>query len=103
MHIGLLLAAMNVDPAVEDEFNTWYDTEHLPQLAAVPGVLTARRFKAAGVGIEKTYVALYHMTSVAVSHSAAWQTAANTPWTEKMRPRFRDPLILRCVRYVRKG
>jgi hypothetical protein len=35
---GLLVASMNVDPAAEHEFNEWYNTEHLPQLAAVPGV-----------------------------------------------------------------
>ncbi len=99
---GLLVATMNVDPAAEAEFNTWYDTEHLPQLGAVPGVLSARRYQARGTGIEKSYLALYHMTSVAVSRSAAWQSAANTPWTERMRPHFRDPLVLRCVAYSRK-
>jgi len=100
---ALLAVAMNVDPEVEAEYNAWYNTEHLPQLAAVPGVLTARRFLAAGPEIEKKYLALYHLTSPAVSRSEAWQKAANTPWTEKMRPRFRDPLILRCTKYVRKG
>jgi hypothetical protein len=100
---GLLVASMNVDPAAEAEFNEWYNTEHLPQLGAVPGVLTARRFQAAGAGVEKKYLALYHLASVAVSRSEAWQKAANTPWTEKMRPHFRDPLVLRCVKYVRKA
>src|SRR3954454_20399707 len=38
---GLLVAAMNVDAAAEPEFNEWYNAEHLPQLAAVPGVLCA--------------------------------------------------------------
>ncbi len=94
---------MNVDPAAEAEFNEWYNTEHLPQLAAVPGVLTARRFQAAGPDIEKKYLALYHLTSPDVSRSDAWAKAANTPWTERMRPHFRDPLVLRCQKYVRKG
>ena len=100
---GLLAASMNVDPAAEAEFNEWYNKEHLPQLAAVPGVLTARRYQAAGPDVEKKYMALYHMTSPAVSRSDAWAKAANTPWTEKMRPLFSDPLVLRCVKYVRKG
>jgi hypothetical protein len=100
---ALLVASMNVDPAAEAEFNEWYNMEHLPQLAAVPGVLTARRFRAAGAGVEKKYLALYHLTSPDVSRSDAWAKAANTPWTEKMRPHFRDPLVLRCKKYVRKG
>jgi hypothetical protein len=100
---GLLVASMNVDPAAEAEFNEWYNTEHLPQLAAVPGVLTARRFQAAGAGVENKYLALYHLTSVDVSRSDAWSKAANTPWSEKMRPHFRDLLVQRCKKYVRKG
>src|ERR1700755_70000 len=44
---GLLVNAMNVDPAHEDEFNEWYDNEHIPSLAAVPGTLCARRFRGA--------------------------------------------------------
>jgi hypothetical protein len=94
---------MNVDPAAEAEFNEWYDKEHLPQLASVPGVLCARRFRAAGQDIERKYLALYHLKDVGVSRSDAWQKAANTPWTEKMRPHFRQPLVARCNRYQRAG
>ena len=36
---ALLLIAMNVAPEHEDEFNEWYNNEHLPALGAVPGVL----------------------------------------------------------------
>jgi hypothetical protein len=32
-------------PELEAEFNEWYDKEHIPALAAVPGVLCARRFR----------------------------------------------------------
>ena len=100
---GILVASMNVDPAAEAEFNEWYNKEHLPQLGSVPGVLSARRFQAAGPDMEKKYLALYHMTSIAVSRSDAWAKAANTPWSEKMRPHFRDALVLRCNKYLRKG
>ncbi len=54
---ALLAATMNVDPAAEHEFNEWYNTEHLPQLAAVPGVLCARRFRVADSASERKYVA----------------------------------------------
>ena len=98
---GLLVASMNVDPAAEPEFNEWYNAEHLPQLAAVPGVLAARRFCTQEANPERKYLALYHMTGPEVSRSNAWSKAANTPWTERMRPHFRDLLVLRCKRYVR--
>jgi len=98
---GLLVASMNVDPAAESEFNEWYNDEHLPQLGAVPGVLAARRFRAGEADVERKYLALYHMTGPDVASSEAWQKAGNTPWTARMRPHFRDLLVLRCKRYVR--
>jgi hypothetical protein len=98
---ALLLASMNVDSAAEEEFNRWYNTEHLPQLAAVPGVLTARRYRAMDAAPERRYVALYHLTDAAVSRSAAWDKAAYTPWTERIGPHFRDLLVLRMKRYQR--
>jgi hypothetical protein len=99
---ALLVASMNVDPAAEAEFNEWYNAEHLPQLAAVPGVLGARRYRATDTGSERRYLALYHLRDTAVSGSDAWSKAANTPWSERMRPHFRDLLVIRANRYQRK-
>ena len=99
---GLLVASMNVDPAAEPEFNEWYNAEHLPQLASVPGVLCARRYQSSEADRERKYLALYHMTGSAVSRSDAWTKAADTEWTRRMRPHFRDLLVLRCNRYQRK-
>jgi hypothetical protein len=98
---GLLVATMNVDPAAEAEFNDWYNAEHLPQLAAVPGVLCARRYRSPEARPERKYLALYHLASPDVSRSAAWQQAADTEWTRRMRPHFRDLLIVRCKHYRR--
>ena len=98
---GLLVNAMNVDPAAEAEFNEWYDTEHVPMLAAVPGVLCARRFRATAA--DRRYVALYHLASPDVQQMAAWREAADTEWTRRMRPHFRDHLRLVCARYTRSG
>ena len=96
---ALLAVSMNVDPAAEHEFNEWYNAEHLPALAKVPGVLAARRYQ--GSAAERKYLALYSLTSTDVARSDAWRKAAGTPWTERMRPHFRDFLRLSCKRYVR--
>lgn len=32
-------------PGREAEFEAWYDTQHLPDLLRVPGVVSARRFR----------------------------------------------------------
>ena len=46
-HIGgtILVVMMEVDPAHEEEFNRWYDEEHLPERLEIPGYVSARRFK----------------------------------------------------------
>ncbi|MWA03545.1 hypothetical protein F8568_024810 [Actinomadura sp. LD22] len=36
------------DPAREDEYNEWYSGTHMPQVRAVPGFVSARRFKLQG-------------------------------------------------------
>ncbi|HEX3575082.1 MAG TPA: DUF4286 family protein [Rhodopila sp.] len=100
---ALLVASMNVEPAAEAEFTEWYNTEHLPQLRAVPGVISARRYRATDSASERRYLAIYHLRDQAVSQSNAWSAAANTPWTERMRPHFRDFLRLRMHRYQRQA
>ncbi|HUN41353.1 MAG TPA: hypothetical protein VMU81_13765 [Acetobacteraceae bacterium] len=98
---GLLVNAMNVDPEHEAEFNEWYDHEHIPALSAVPGTLCARRFRDSK-GTHR-YLALYHLASPDVPTTPAWQKAANSPWTDRLRPHFRNHLriVSRC--YVRGG
>jgi hypothetical protein len=96
---GLLVNAMNVDPAHEAEFNEWYDHEHIPALAKVPGTLCARRYR--DLKGTHRYLALYHLASPDVASSQAWKDAAGTPWTARLRPHFRDHLRILTGRYVR--
>ena len=98
---ALLLNAMNAAPEHEADFNRWYDEEHIPALAAVPGVLCARRFRAASTTLQK-YVALYHMESPEVCSTQAWTKAVDTPWTQKIRPHMRDRLRIVCKAYRRE-
>jgi hypothetical protein len=94
-----LLIAMNVAPEHEAEFNEWYNTEHIPALGGVKGTLSARRYR--GTGATQRYAALYHLASSEVPYSSEWKAAANTKWTERMRPHFRDHLRFECQRYTR--
>jgi hypothetical protein len=99
---ALLLNAMNVDSAHEADFNAWYDQEHIPQLAAVPGCLLARRFRATDKGSHK-YLAIYHLTGIEVQESAAWKKAVDTPWSARIRPHYKDRVRLFGRRYVRQA
>jgi hypothetical protein len=100
---ALLVASMTPEPGAEAEFNRWYDEEHLPNLQSVPGVLSGRRYRATDGESERGYLALYHLRDAAVSRSDAWAKAANTEWSARIRPHFRDLLVLRMNRYQRKA
>ncbi len=100
---GLLMAAITPAPGTEAEFTAWYNEEHLPQLAAVPGVLAARRFEAGDRASERRFVALYHLRDAGVSRSEAWAAAAYTKWTERMRPHLLDMMVLRMKRFQGKA
>ena len=44
-----------IDPKYEEEFNAWYNTEHLPELLALPGFLDAARYvAAASIGFDRS-------------------------------------------------
>lgn len=80
---ALLCNFMNISPEHEEEFNAWYDTEHIPRLSTVPGVLSARRYRA--VAETPAYLAIYHVAQRSTLESAAWKSAARTPWNERIR------------------
>jgi hypothetical protein len=75
------------DPADEDDFNAWMDTEHVPALGAVPGVLSARRFRA--ISGWPPYFAVYHLTGQDVLGSDAWKAAGATEWAARVRETMR--------------
>jgi len=41
----LQLVFSNPRPGRDDEFNEWYDTVHVPDLLAIPGVVSAQRYR----------------------------------------------------------
>lgn len=97
---GLLVNAMSSAPEGEADFNRWYNEEHIPALAAVPGTLCARRFRATRTS-KPMYLALYHLESPDVVTSAAWAKAVDTPWTRRVRPFMTDRIRLVCRPYRR--
>jgi hypothetical protein len=80
---ALFVVAMDIAESVEDEFNDWYDTEHVPLLTAVPGVICARRFRT--LRGAPRYAAIYHLADPHAYASAPWCQADQTPWIKRMR------------------
>ncbi len=44
----MLIVTAEVDPAVEKDWNHWYNTVHLPDALKCPGVLHGKRYVSAG-------------------------------------------------------
>jgi hypothetical protein len=72
----------------EADFNAWYDDEHLPALAAVPGVVRAARWLDA-VGSPR-YIACYDLAWREAFGSPPWLVARGTVWSDRIRPGFRN-------------
>jgi hypothetical protein len=85
----LLMVCLETDDANDPELNRWYDEEHLAALQSVDGCYSARRYRGTDIatGFPKN-LAIYELDSPDVRTSAAWKTAADTPWTLKMRTLF---------------
>lgn len=80
---GLMLALMEPTPEHEEEFNDWYDSEHLPERAACPGFLTATRL----VCVEgwPRYGALYDLEDIDVLHQPDYLSfAGRRPWSARV-------------------
>jgi antibiotic biosynthesis monooxygenase (ABM) superfamily enzyme len=88
----VLTVRLNIPAEKEEEFNQWYNIDHLPALVGVPGVSGARRYQA--VEGDAKYLAVYEMNAADIPKSAAWDKARNTDWTQRMRPHLKDPRVV---------
>lgn len=55
------MVVVDVDPEVEDEFNRWYDTTHMPETLGCPGFVRGWRFRAEHDGEHQRYAAVYEV------------------------------------------
>ena len=92
---GMLITSMDVDAADEQEFNTWYDREHLSERVGIEGFLEARRWLAAKAS-PKYFCTYSTDTFEALSSPAYKQALANqTDWSKKNISRFKN--MIRAV------
>src|SRR5471030_702108 len=96
-NMGLLLTLTEPPPAMEEEFNAWYDTEHMAERLAIPGFISAHRWvnPAAAAGTGK-YLATYELESVGVLNTPGYLAHIGdkfTPWSKRC--------LARCVLFRR--
>jgi hypothetical protein len=88
----------DVTSDAEADFNAWYETEHMPGLAAVPGTVRAMRFVRDGAG--PRHHACYDLATQETFGSPPWLAVRGTDWSSRVRPQFRNTLrtmFRRCV------
>ena len=103
----VLHVTMEMEPDWEEEINRWYDEEHLPEIMAVPGFVSARRFLRVGgppVAKPSKYLCIYEIANGNVVLDRAylqfhtgWKGAAalGTTWTKRVSKHYRSHRSLR--------
>jgi len=82
---GLLLATMEPPPAIEEEFQDWYDTEHFPERQGVEGFETAGRFVC--VDGWPRYLAAYDLAHLDILQGPGYAAVAGarySAWTHRI-------------------
>ena len=83
---ALLLIMLDVPAQEEEEFNRWYNEEHIDERLSVPGFLSVARYEAVKGGPK--HLAVYELESPAVLQSAAYKKVSANPteWTRRSGP-----------------
>lgn len=69
----------------EDEFNDWYDQDHVPTLLKHPDWLACRRYRITeGVPGSWTHLALHYLADKHALDSEVRNEARNSPWRQKL-------------------
>jgi hypothetical protein len=87
---GFLIVHAQPSPIFEEEFNAWYDTEHVPERLAVPGFETALRYVCTSGS--RGYLAVYDTVDAGVFDTEEYLRVSfdrSSPWTKRVTSRAR--------------
>jgi hypothetical protein len=85
MNRGLLLTMTEPPPRMEEEFNAWYDDEHLAERLAVTGFRSAKRWVADVPPGGGKYLATYELDSAGVLFTPEYLARLGnpSPWSRR--------------------
>ena len=94
---GMLAVWCDVPSTLDEEFNKWYNEEHIFERLSVPGVLSAARYESVVSGPK--HLAVYELESIDVLQSPEYLELKANPseWSRKMSP---DVIATRYIRNV---
>ena len=81
---GLFMVWCDVPADMEEDFNRWYNEEHLNEVLAIPGVLNAARYVA--VSGSPKYLACYELTNPELRDTPEYQEHLIQPteWSKRV-------------------
>ena len=81
---GLSLVFADVTPDIEDEYNRWYNEEHMPERVGVKGILSVARYEAIRGGPK--YIAAMELETADVVSQPHFQELVknSSEWTKKV-------------------
>ncbi|MBP0599219.1 hypothetical protein J8I26_13950 [Herbaspirillum sp. LeCh32-8] len=94
---GILFVWTDVDPAHEQDFNQWYDREHVQERVALPGFVSGVRYRSEHG--PRRYLGLYRTTSLDAFKTPAYFQAFRhqTPWSVANLARMHNPMRRVCT------
>ena len=80
------IVEMDPEAGWEEELFAWYDEEHMPGLAAVPGCIHAVRLLNLDHG--PLNLACYDLTAKEIMGCPPWLAVRHSKWSDRVRPHF---------------
>ena len=81
---ALMMVMADIPADKEEDFNWWYNEEHLKELMSIPGVLNAARYEAIRSGPK--HLACYELESPAVIETDGFKNRPRTEWGARVSP-----------------
>lgn len=106
---GALVIWTDIAADAEDDFNGWYDHQHLDERVNVPGFLNGRRYQAIDAQpfdlAPAKFLAWYEVQSPDVLGSAVYgeRQANPTEWTSRIMPQFLNVTRVTSARIAKSG
>ncbi len=94
---AMLFVATDIASADEDDFNRWYDQEHVEERVRIDGFLSGSRYQSLHGG--RKYLGLYLTESLETFTSKAYQQAftRQTSWSVANLAKMQDPMRRVCT------
>ena len=93
---ALLMVWAEVPDDKEEDFNNWYNKEHMAERLSIPGVLSGARYESSSPGAPK-HLAMYELENIGVMDSPEYKKVRenSTEWTKRASPEIIGTTYLR--------